>query len=483
MSSIYPDETDMSFTGIVDRLLDFAERPGDPVGGVARTMLEAVAREMAIFYATLDRAYDAGFIDTATGPALDRVVAILGIRRARAGRLTGKVEFSRTVPTEHDIVIPAGHRVTGVLAKQRLPLFETVEEVTIARGQTSVLVEVQEVLEAGAPSAPPLLNPGVLTIMPRPLLGVERVGNVEPIRQRQADEVDDQLRVRARSVLGENQRGSSEGIAAALREQGIAAEVRDDDDDLAPGVIRVVIHDSDYAEDPELQARVAQIIRTTKPAGIRAEIASQRTVHLEIQVELELADSRIDERRRARIITELTGALVKAGAAYSAGTPVRSQKLTAGVIAHPEIAALHNASITLRDLDPSGRPQLPGGDVYLYELEAPALVAEDVTIIWYRRPVLGVELVARFSGTTEATLAAVREVVKQYNAYLSSKGATAGKLFEDLRARLSAREIELRAVTALRDSISITEKHDGPSGELALRPGEILQIEDLEVIK
>ena len=481
MSTIYPDDTDMSFTGITERLLDFSERPGDPVGGIARTLLEAVARELAIFYATLDRAHQAGFIDTATGPALDRVVAILGIRRARAGRLTGKVEFSRAVASEHDIVIPAGRRVTGVLAKQRLPLFETVEEVMIARGQTRVLAEVQQVLDPAGPAAPPLLNPGVLTIMPRPVLGVESVRNVEPLRQRQTDETDVQLRTRARTVLRESQRGSADGIAAAIREQGIAnVEVRDDDDDLPPGVLRVVIHDPDYEADPALQARVAEAIRAAKPAGIRAVLASQSTVHLTVQAEVELQDPRLDERGRARVAAELRAALVQAAATLPVGATIRGPKLRAPLIGHPEVAGLHAALITPRDLDPLTRPILPGGDIFLGALEAPALAEADILLTWFRRPLLRVELVARVAGSADATLAAVRDIVKQYNAFLRAGGGP-GRLFDDLSSRLGARKVELIALTALRDGISVRERSADPIKALALAPGELVALEDLEV--
>lgn len=495
MSTIY-DDTDVSYTGIVERLLDFADRRADLVGGVARIMLEAVARELAIFYATLDRAYQSGFIDTATGPALDRVVAVLGIQRARAGRRTGKVEFSRSVATEYEIVIPAGWRVTGVDAGRRLS-FETVEDVTIARGETRVLVEVQEVLAPGVDTSRPSnsealapdadrsrpINPGALTIMPRPLLGVERVRNVEPMRQRQTDETDDQLRARARSVLRENQRGSSDGIAAAVREQGVAAvEVRDDDDDLPPGVIRVIIKDPRYADDKGLKERVAEAVRDAKPAGIRAQIVSQVTVNLEVTLELELVDPRLDERGRTRIIAELTDALVKASAQLPTGATIRSEKVLAAVLSHAEIAGVHGKALKLRGFDPSGRPQLSGDDVYLDTLEVAALEAADVKITWYRRPVLRVELVARIIGTADATQAIVREVVKQYNDFVRSGGA-AGGLFKDLSDRLKARAVDLLDLTAVRDGISVTESLSRPDlRTLKLRAGEILEIADLEVL-
>ena len=56
------------------------------VGSVLRTLAESVALEIARLYAQLDAVYDAAFIDTATGSALDQVVALLGIARIRGNR-------------------------------------------------------------------------------------------------------------------------------------------------------------------------------------------------------------------------------------------------------------------------------------------------------------------------------------------------------------------------------------------------------------
>jgi hypothetical protein len=51
------------------------------VGSVLRTVIEAVSREIEYLYLQLEHIYNAGFIDTASGNALDLVVSILGIRR------------------------------------------------------------------------------------------------------------------------------------------------------------------------------------------------------------------------------------------------------------------------------------------------------------------------------------------------------------------------------------------------------------------
>jgi len=73
-------------------------------GSVVRNLVEAVSREIEFMYAQLNQVYLAGFIDTATGSALDLVVSILGVDRKPAGHATGKVTFGRsTDPPEVQI--------------------------------------------------------------------------------------------------------------------------------------------------------------------------------------------------------------------------------------------------------------------------------------------------------------------------------------------------------------------------------------------
>src|SRR3954463_10767416 len=82
-------------------------------GSVVRTLMESFARELAVCYEQLDIVYRYAYLDTAAGVALDNVVALLGLERQRAGFLVGAVEFSRLLPAEADIAIPAGTLVAG----------------------------------------------------------------------------------------------------------------------------------------------------------------------------------------------------------------------------------------------------------------------------------------------------------------------------------------------------------------------------------
>lgn len=64
-------------------------------GSVVRTILEAVGREIEYLNLLIEQAYYSGFIDTASGEALDLVVAILGIRRKPPQPASGYVTFGR----------------------------------------------------------------------------------------------------------------------------------------------------------------------------------------------------------------------------------------------------------------------------------------------------------------------------------------------------------------------------------------------------
>jgi hypothetical protein len=180
---------------------------------------------------------------------------------------------------------PAGHRHPRRAPRHRRARRQAAAAVRDRRGghpparRDPVIVEVQEVREEGSPAAPQLLNPDTLTIMPRPVLGVESVRNIEPLRQRQADESDDQLRARARTVLRESQRGTAPAIAAAVREQGLVnVEVREPAD-RPPGVLEVIISDPGFEKDLLAQERVRRAVRATKAAGVRAVVQFVRTVY------------------------------------------------------------------------------------------------------------------------------------------------------------------------------------------------------------
>ena len=65
------------------------------VGSVLRNVFEAISREIEFLYEEMETVYQSGFIDTATGSALDLVVSIMGIKRKDPTHANGYVTFLR----------------------------------------------------------------------------------------------------------------------------------------------------------------------------------------------------------------------------------------------------------------------------------------------------------------------------------------------------------------------------------------------------
>src|SRR4051794_23734708 len=83
-------------------LADFEE------GSVVRSLYESFAYELALLYEQLDLVYQAGFVDTAEGSHLDRVVAVLGLKRNEPDFAAGIVTFERDKGLIEELVIPIG---------------------------------------------------------------------------------------------------------------------------------------------------------------------------------------------------------------------------------------------------------------------------------------------------------------------------------------------------------------------------------------
>lgn len=122
------------------QLSDFQE------GSVVRTLFESFAVELTTLYEQLDLVYQAGFIDTAEEANLDRVVAVLGIKRNEPDFAAGRVLFTRDPGSNEALTIPIGTLVTTVEDESLQPAkkaYITIEEGHLPVGQNEVEVKVQ----------------------------------------------------------------------------------------------------------------------------------------------------------------------------------------------------------------------------------------------------------------------------------------------------------------------------------------------------
>lgn len=234
------------------------------VGSVTRTLAESIGREIARLSAQLEAVYDAAFVDTASGRALDNVVSLLGIARVTGGRPAGDLEFTRARATPGTITIPAG---TRVITPDGEIEYATTAPVSMPAGQNLIRVVARDVEAGNDPVAA-----GSLTVLPVPIAGIAAVTNPGPTALDARDETDAQLRERAKAFLHGSERATVGALAHAIRRQGVTADVEEPPG--KPGYVEVTLH-ADVL-DPELHQRVLTAIADARPAGVIVDIMGVR---------------------------------------------------------------------------------------------------------------------------------------------------------------------------------------------------------------
>ena len=322
-----------------DVTVNYYPRTTDPtpltdlnVGSVVRTIVEAMGRELAALYAQLNIAYDSGFLDTATGVSLDRVVALLSYARRRAGRAVGSVTFNRRAGSIGSITIPAGTPITDATDKIR---YATSERYDMLAGESTAEVRVH-----GAADATPVVDAAVLTVIQRAIAGLDSVTNARPTTRATDDETDEALRARTRYAL----LAASKGTPQAIRNGLLALpDVRDATVDEmpngVPGEIRITVS---LAQPPapgsDLPQDVLDCIEQLRPAGIRVLRAQAGQTALAASVALVLAGSGMPSAQVEAVHQAVRDRLVAAIAAKGVGERIRAKPLVAALLSDQRIA-------------------------------------------------------------------------------------------------------------------------------------------------
>ena len=382
-------------------------------GSITRTLAESMAMEFAVLSHQLDAVYDAAFLETAVGRDLDRVVELVGVTRRGQLNAHGEITFRRSTPASADITVASGTLVST--AEPPLVTVETVGTVALRRGTLAVSAPVRAVEQGPGGVA----EARALSVLHRPILGVEEVVNVQPLTFGGAAETDEEVRVRARRALetsGRSTIGAIRGALASLdeiREQDILIE----EDHLAfPGLIKVVI----AAELDDDTARAAsRLLEEYRPAGIEilhdlpAPTASAPVVGdvepggggdgptppgtvsgtwfpVRMRAVVTPESTELTERERDALALETIDAIRSYFDDISVGQPVVYNQIVARVMSVPGVLdVVLDLSPTSAGPEPAGRVNLrpPGGtratlgDDELEVTLGGALVALDITVV------------------------------------------------------------------------------------------------------
>ena len=312
------------------------------VGSVIRTLLESVARELALTYQHLEHVYRSAFVDTAEGSSLDNVVALVGARRLPAGHPVARVRLARgSAPGAGRVTVPAGTAVTDAEGHRYL----TQAEVTLEAGEPS-----REVSVAGESAGTPLVSEGALDRLEVLVAGIGEVINPQPARALSVAETDDELRRRARGALHAVPRGTVDALAFGLRSiPGVKDLQMIEAPNGVQGEVRIEVAYADPA-DQEVQRAVLLAIEELRPAGIRVVAGTGATVRVDIGATLTLAGSGVSGAELAALQQELSVRLTGFLRAVPPGGVVRRAQLAALAL---DDARIVDAAFELR---PAGRP-------------------------------------------------------------------------------------------------------------------------------
>lgn len=322
-----------------DLLVSYYPRTTDPtpltdlnVGSVARTLLEAVSRELAALYAQLNIAFDGAFVETAEGTSLERVVALLGFARMRAGRPVGEVTFSRRAGQGGEITIPAGVPVTDTTDTLR---YLTSERYVMLAGQGFAQVRIH-----GELPTTPVVKAGQLSVIQRAIAGLDAVTNERATARAVEDEGDEGLRVRARDAL----LAANKGTVEAMR-YGLLAlhQVKDvsivEMPNGVPGEIEVKVQLAEGAgSGDELPSEVIERIEALRPAGIRVIGGRAVSAALAANVGLTLTGAGAPDAEIAAIREAAAARLIAEIGRKGVGERVRLKPLLATLLGDSRIA-------------------------------------------------------------------------------------------------------------------------------------------------
>ena len=327
-----------TFQDIRDDILDEIVAKGlitdRNVGGVTRTLAEAYARELAALYESLQNVFDSAFVDTASGRSLNLVVSILGIERIAAEQAVGTVLFSRQTPAEGDITIPKGTVITRPRSNPNdpVPLFVTTATGALQKGDREIEVPIraQETGDIGRVEA------NVLTVLPRPIVGIETVTNREPTVLRLREESDEELRERAKGALRNTGKATRDAIQFAIRRLGAeSVEIVDRPRGLS-GEIEVIV-DGTALDDPVRQAEINNAVNDTKAAGIHAVLRVTKRIHLFLKLRLSLKEPVAVQEELDGIIRDVSTHIEAYIASLQLGEIVRRNSIISAALRNENI--------------------------------------------------------------------------------------------------------------------------------------------------
>jgi hypothetical protein len=278
------------------------------VGSVARTLIETISRELATQYQQLDLVYKSAFIETATGDGLDKVAALVDVRRITRGAPVGKVRFIRAAASPGDIFVPINSVVTDG---------KGIRYLTTVEGRLLPNQTMTEVWVHGETERTKVVEPGVLVVLERAIAGIASITNDEATWLATEDETDRQLSDRARRAVHATGKGTLDALRFGLESLPFvsAAAIAEFPDPAVPAPGQILLSVALSVDTPNNRLIVERRIEELRPAGIYVDLRYAGGLKLGVSIDLVFAGARLatseQEDAKARIRTELSSAVTR----------------------------------------------------------------------------------------------------------------------------------------------------------------------------
>ena len=338
---------------IVDNILDELKTRSHVidtnVGSLTRTLVETISREFSILYEEMEASYNAGFIDTAKGSALDMVVAILGIQRKSAQYASGSITFSRRRATR-DVTIPRGTRVSTVSSNPGdVRVFESTVSATLPRGRNEIEVPVR----AMTPGKEGMTDFDTIHKLEGPIIGIDKITNKKPTTIGTERESDEELRARAKAVVLSAGKTTVESIKnAVMAIPGTRGVTVTDMPEGVPGEIDVILDGLELSDrDSPAYRSVEEIMERVRPAGIHVNIRSTTMVRTEITLYIVLSDIARTDQEMDRTFDSIRNSISDYFTSLNCGEDVVRNRLVTAVLRNENVDNLQEIEITARVFD------------------------------------------------------------------------------------------------------------------------------------
>ncbi|ELY49906.1 baseplate J/gp47 family protein [Natronorubrum bangense] len=204
-----------SANDILDALLEdakdyFGDDLNDEQLAVIRLFYQPIANRLAETQDDIGLVLSSAQLEYAEGMALDLLTALIGVRRREALKATGEATFSRNSVGGVDYTIPSG---TVLQTDEIDPVrFETTETAVLPAGDLEVTVSIRAT-EGGAHGN---VGANSLTVMPSPPTGIDAVTNSQTTDGGREEELDEDLRNRAKKDLAEGSAATAPALLTAI---------------------------------------------------------------------------------------------------------------------------------------------------------------------------------------------------------------------------------------------------------------------------